>query len=58
MPFENKSYLWKAIDQWENEGGAPRGAEQPGTLSSVSWDAMPHPSPDRALERDSRPRVR
>lgn len=34
MPNENKSYLWKAIDRWENEGGAPCGTEQTSMLSS------------------------
>ena len=34
MPNEHKSYLWKAIDRWENEGGAPGGTEQTNILSS------------------------
>ena len=29
MQFENKPSLWKAIDRWENEGGAPCGVERP-----------------------------
>ena len=34
MPTEIKSHLWKAIDRWENEGGAPYDVEQLSMLSS------------------------
>ena len=34
MPNEDNSYLWKAIDRWENEGGALGSTEQTSMPSS------------------------
>ena len=46
MPNENKPYLWKAIDRWENEGGAPGATEQTSMLSSNQGaNALPEKLP-------------